>query len=282
MSLQLTRKTINQHPLHYVDQGTGPVLLFCHGLLASSQMWQAQIIELSTQYRCIAVDFWGHGQSTTLPEHCENLQDVAKDLLNLMDTLEVSNFAVIGHGSGGAIATEMVLMAPARVQGLVMLNSFVGFEPQVNCVKYQGFMAQVANIQAMPTALATSLTELFFSKDAMQLSQQNGALAQAIEQFNQQLTDINAVQVAPLLKFANMAIFKRDTLESVEALTLPTLIAVGLNGYLRTALESYLMHDCIDGSQLLHIDQAGHLANIEQPDFFNQHLIDFLSKVNFN
>lgn len=282
MSLQLTSKTINQHPLHYVDQGTGPTLLFCHGLLASSQMWQAQITELSTQYRCIAVDFWGHGQSTTLPESCDNLQDVAKDLLDLMNTLEVSNFAVIGHGSGGAIATEMVLMAPVRVQGLVMLNSFVGFEPQVNCAKYQGFMAQVANAQAMPAALATSLTELFFSKDAIQTSQYNAALAQAIKEFNQQLTDISPSQITPLLKFANMAIFKRDTLESVEALTLPALIAVGLNGYLRTALESYLMHDCIDGSQLLHIDQAGHLANIEQAEFFNQHLIDFLSKVNFN
>ncbi|WP_372941706.1 alpha/beta fold hydrolase [Shewanella sp.] len=282
MSLQLTSKTINQHALYYADQGTGPAILFCHGLLASSQMWQSQITELAKQYRCIAVDLWGHGQSKTLPESCDNLQDVANNLLDLMDALEVSNFAVIGHGCGGAIATEMVLMAPARVRGLVMLNSFVGFEPQVNCVKYQGFMAQVANAQAMPDELATSLTELFFSKDAIQTSQYNAALAQAIEQFNQQLTDISPSQITPLLKFANMAIFKRDTLESVEALTLPTLIAVGLNGYLRTPLESYLMHDCIDGSQLLHIDQAGHLANIEQADLFNQHLIDFLSKVNFN
>ena len=143
-------------------------------------------------------------------------------------------------------------------------------------------MAQVANAQAVPVALAASLTELFFSKDANESSQQNIALAQAINAFEQQLMAINAQQIEPLLKFANMAIFKRDTLESVEALTLPTLIAVGLNGYLRTALESYLMHDCIDGSQLLHIEQAGHLANIEKADLFNQHLIDFLSKVNFN
>ena len=273
---------IDKQPLHYIDKGCGPVVVFCHGLLANSHMWQAQIDALSTQYRCIAIDFWGHGQSQTLPASCNNLQDVANHVLQLLDALAINDVAVVGHGSGGAIAAEMALLAPARIHGLVMLNSFVGFEPQVNCIKYQGFMAQVANAQAVPVALAASLTELFFSKDANESSQHNIALAQAIKAFEQQLIAINAQQIEPLLKFANMAIFKRDTLESVEALTLPTLVAVGLNGYLRTALESYLMHDCIDGSQLLHIEQAGHLANIEKADLFNQHLIDFLSKVNFN
>ena len=273
---------IDEQPLHYIDKGHGPVVVFCHGLLANCSMWQAQIDALSAQYRCIAIDFWGHGQSQTLPVGCDNLQDVAKHVLRLIDALEINDIAVVGHGSGGAIAAEMVLLAPARIHALVMLNSFVGFEPQVNCIKYQNFIAQVANAQAIPAELAVSLTELFFSKDAYELSQHNITLAQAIKAFEKQLTDIHTQQIAPLLKFANMAIYKRDTLESVEALTLPTLVAVGLNGYLRTALESYLMHDSIDGSQLLHIEHAGHLANIEKADLFNQHLIDFLAKVNFN
>lgn len=273
---------IDGQPLHYIDQGKGPVVVFCHGLLANAQMWQAQLDALSAQYRCIALDFWGHGQTKNIPTNCENLQDVAAHVLSLLDALNIKNVALVGHGSGGAIAAEMALIAPARIKALVMLNSFVGFEPQVNCVKYQGFMAQVANNQAIPAELATSITELFFSKHANELSQHNTDLALAITQFNQQLSQISSEQIAPLLKFANMAIFKRDTLESVEALTLPTLIAVGLDGYLRTALESYLMHDSIDGSQLLHIDNAGHLANIEKATYFNQHVIEFLNKVNFN
>ncbi|WP_137220972.1 alpha/beta fold hydrolase [Shewanella sp. MEBiC00475] len=282
MSTLLPCKIIDNQPLHYVDKGDGPALIFCHGLLANSQMWQVQIAALSAHYRCIAIDFWGHGQSQTIPKACENLQDVAQQILSLMDMLEINNAVLIGHGSGGAIATEMVLLAPARIHGLVMLNSFVGFEPQVNCIKYQGYMAQIANQQAISTELATTLSEMFFSKNTGKLSHQDSTLAIEMSLFTEQLTQVNPAQIAPLLKFANMAIFKRDTLESVEALTLPTLIAVGLQGHLRTALESYLMHDCIDGSQLLHIEHAGHLANIEKADFFNQHLVDFLSKVNFN
>ncbi|MCL1114096.1 alpha/beta hydrolase [Shewanella basaltis] len=281
MSTILPSIIIDQHPLHYIDKGSGPVVVFCHGLLANGHMWQAQIEALSTQYRCIAIDFWGHGQSQSIPAECNNLQDVAKHVLQLLDALAIDNIAVIGHGSGGAVAAEMVLMAPTRVHALVMLNSFVGFEPQVNCIKYQGFMAKVANEQTISDELATSITELFFSKNAKELSQQNQPLTLAIAAFHQQLSHISTQQIAPLLKFANMAIFKRDTLEFVETLTLPTLVAVGLDGHLRTALESYLMHDSIDGSQLLHIEQAGHLANIEKADLFNQHVIEFLNKVNF-
>tara|TARA_R110002124_G_scaffold64232_2_gene175701 strand:- start:632 stop:1516 length:885 start_codon:yes stop_codon:yes gene_type:complete len=282
MSTLLHHIKIDNQPLYYLDEGHGPVVIFCHGLLTNSTMWRSQIDQISSQYRCIAIDFWGHGKTTTIPESVENLQDVAQHVLTLMDKLEIDSATIVGHGSGGAIAAELILHAPARINGLVMLNSFVGFEPQVNCVKYQGLMAQVANEQAISAELAQTISTLFFSKDIEQLISLAPNLATRVTQFNAELTSYSSAQLSALLKFANMAIFKRDTLESVELLTLPTLVAVGLSGYLRTALESYLMHDCIDGSQLLHIEQAGHLANIEKPAIFNQHLIDFLSKVNFN
>jgi pimeloyl-ACP methyl ester carboxylesterase len=282
MSTLMPHKIIDNHPLYYSDEGHGPVVIFCHGLLANSHMWRAQIDELSTQYRCIAIDFWGHGQTTTIPETTQNLQDVAQHVLTLMDMLNIHSAAIIGHGSGGAIAAELILHAPARINGLVMLNSFVGFEPQVNCIKYQGLMAEIANKQAISSELAQTISGLFFSKDIEQLITQDATLTAVIEQFSTELTTYSSAQIAALLKFANMAIFKRDTLEFVESLTLPTLVAVGLSGHLRTALESYLMHDSIDGSQLVHIEQTGHLANIEKPTIFNQHLIDFLSKINFN
>jgi pimeloyl-ACP methyl ester carboxylesterase len=282
MSTLMPHKIIDNHPLYYSDEGHGPVVIFCHGLLTNSHMWRAQIDELSTQYRCIAIDFWGHGQTTTIPETTQNLQDVAQHVLTLMDMLNIHSAAIIGHGSGGAIAAELILHAPARINGLVMLNSFVGFEPQVNCIKYQGLMAQIANQQAISSELAQTISGLFFSKDIEQLITQDATLTAVIEQFSTELTTYSSAQIAALLKFANMAIFKRDTLEFVESLTLPTLVAVGLSGHLRTALESYLMHDSIDGSQLVHIEQTGHLANIEKPTIFNQHIIDFFSKINFN
>ncbi|AZG73587.1 alpha/beta fold hydrolase [Shewanella livingstonensis] len=282
MPTLMLHKIIDNQPLYYSDEGHGPVIIFCHGLLTSSTMWRSQINTLSSQYRCIAIDFWGHGQTTTIPETTQNLQDVAQQVLTLMDLLNIKSAAIIGHGSGGAIAAELVLYAPVRINALIMLNSFVGFEPQVNCVKYQGLMAQIANEQTISTALAHIISPLFFSKDIEQLIDQDAKLDAVVEQFRVELTTYSSAQITVLLKFANMAIFKRDTLEFVEALTLPTLVVASLRGYLRTALESYLMHDSIDGSQLLNIEQAGHLANIEKSNLFNQHLIDFLDKINFN
>ncbi|MBB1382928.1 alpha/beta hydrolase, partial [Shewanella sp. SR41-2] len=228
MSTLMHHIKIDNQPLYYLDEGHGPVVIFCHGLLTNSMMWQSQIDLLSSQYRCIAIDFWGHGQTTTIPESVQNLQDVAQHVLTLMDRLEIKSAVIVGHGSGGAIAAELILHAPTRINGLVMLNSFVGFEPQVNCVKYQGLMAQVANEQAISADLAQTISTLFFSKDIEQLISLDPNLATRVTQFNAELTSYSSAQLSALLKFANMAIFKRDTLESVELLTLPTLVAVGL------------------------------------------------------
>jgi len=282
MSTLLSHKMIDNQPLYYLDEGHGPVVIFCHGLLTTSQMWRPQIDQLSSQYRCIAIDFWGHGQTKTIPETTQNLQDVAQQVLALMDRLNIHSAAIIGHGSGGAIAAELILHAPTRIHGLVMLNSFLGFEPQVNCVKYQKLMTQIANQQAISLDLAQTISGLFFSKDIEQLLIQDPSLSAAVEQFTAGLTAFSSAQITALLKFATMAIFKRDTLEFVELLTLPTLVVVGVRGYLRTALESYLMHDAIDGSQLLPIEQAGHLVNIETPAIVNKYLLDFFDKINFN
>ena len=271
---------IDNHPLHYRDhecvQSTGPVLIFCHGLLASSHMWQAQLDHFSKQYRCIAIDLWGHGLSTSIPESTKNLQDVANDILHLMDSLNIEQAILIGHGAGGAIAAELVLKAPTRINKLVMLNSFIGFEPQVNCVKYQGWMAQISNEQAISTTMAQLLAPLFFSKKIDRLIQADPQLAAELDAFTAQLTNTKPEHINGLLKFANMAIFKRDTLELIEQFTLPCMIAVGVEGHFRTGLEAYLMNDSIDGSKLVNLPLGGHFANIEQAVLFNQNLTDFL------
>tara|TARA_R110001592_G_C12576253_1_gene692946 strand:- start:20 stop:436 length:417 start_codon:yes stop_codon:yes gene_type:complete len=138
MSTLLHHIKIDNQPLYYLDEGHGPVVIFCHGLLTNSTMWRSQIDQLSSQYRCIAIDFWGHGKTTTIPESVENLQDVAQHVLTLMDKLEIGSAAIVGHGSGGAIAAELILHAPARINGLVMLNSFVGLNRKLIALNTKG------------------------------------------------------------------------------------------------------------------------------------------------
>ncbi len=264
---------INHQPLPYIDKGTGPVLLFCHGLLMDKSMWQQQIELLSRDYRCIAIDLWGHGDSHSIPDSTTQLPDIAKQYLQLLELLSIEQCTVIGLGTGGAIATEMVLQAPKMIAGLVLINAFVGFEPEVNCAKYQIWMDSAKKSENL-SALINDIAPLFAPKN----QQTTETIATAKLHF-EQYSSISQTHKNALLAMCRMGIYKRDSLENVEQLTLPCLVMIGVQSQLRTVLESYLMHDAIDGSELVHLVNAGQLAPLEQPVDVNQHLQLFLTKM---
>lgn len=263
---------IADRKLSYLDVGSGPVLLFGHSYLWDSAMWAPQIATLSAQYRCIVPELWGHGQSDLLPNNCKTLFDIADQMLELMDALEITHFSVVGQSVGAMWGAELVLKAPTRVKTLVMLNSFIGFEPEVTRAKYDGMLDMITAAKAIPAPLIGAISPLFFANDAANNT------PELVTGFEQSLASITAEQIPTIVKLGRMIFGRRDTMEYAEQLTLPCLIMAGVEDKARSVLESYLMSDAIDGSQLVHIPAAGHISTLEQAEFINQHLADFLAK----
>lgn len=263
---------IADQKLSYLDIGSGPVLLFGHSYLWDSAIWAPQITTLSAQYRCIVPELWGHGQSDLLPNNCKTLLDIADQMLELMDALEITHFSVVGQSVGAMWGAELVLKAPTRVKTLVMLNSFIGFEPEVTRAKYDGMLDIITAAKAIPAPLISSISPLFFANDAANNT------PELVTGFEQSLASITAEQIPTIVKLGRMIFGRRDTMEYAEQLTLPCLIMAGVEDKARSVLESYLMSDAIDGSQLVHIPAAGHISTLEQAEFINQHLADFLAK----
>lgn len=263
---------IADRKLSYLDVGSGPVLLFGHSYLWDSAMWAPQIATLSAQYRCIVPELWGHGQSDLLPNNCKTLLDIADQMLELMDALEITHFSVVGQSVGAMWGAELVLKAPTRVKTLVMLNSFIGFEPEVTRAKYDGMLDMITAAKAIPAPLISAISPLFFANDAA------NSTPELVTDFEQSLASITAEQIPTIVKLGRMIFGRRDTMEYAEQLTLPCLIMAGVEDKARSVLESYLMSDAIDGSQLVHIPAAGHISTLEQAEFINQHLADFLAK----
>lgn len=263
---------IADRKLSYLDVGSGPVLLFGHSYLWDSAMWAPQIGTLRAQYRCIVPELWGHGQSDLLPNNCKTLLDIADQMLELMDALEITHFSVVGQSVGAMWGAELVLKAPTRVKTLVMLNSFIGFEPEVTRAKYDGMLDMITAAKALPAPLISAISPLFFANDAANNT------PELVTGFEQSLASITAEQIPTIVKLGRMIFGRRDTMEYAEQLTLPCLIMAGVEDKARSVLESYLMSDAIDGSQLVHIPAAGHISTLEQAEFINQHLADFLAK----
>lgn len=259
--------------LSYLDIGTGPALLFGHSYLWDSAMWAPQIALLSRQYRCIVPDLWGHGQSGALPENCHSLLDIADHMLDLMDVLQIEHFSIIGLSVGAMWGAELVLKAPSRVAALVMLNSFIGFEPEVTRAKYLGMLEVISQTGAIPVPLVNAISSLFFANDTSSKS------PQLVAKFGQYLASLPPDAIPTIVSLGRMIFGRRDTMEFAEQLTLPCLIMVGVEDKARSVLESYLMHDAIDGSELVHIPNAGHISPLEQADVINQHVSEFLLRV---
>lgn len=91
---------IDGQPLHYIDQGTGPVVLLGSSYLWDRHMWAPQIEALSQQYRVIVPELWGHGESGPLPTHTHSLDDLARQALALLDQLDIAQINLVGLSVG--------------------------------------------------------------------------------------------------------------------------------------------------------------------------------------
>ena len=256
--------------LSYLDIGQGPVLLMGHSYLWDSEMWAPQIAHLSQHYRCILPDLWGHGFSGEVPKSCRNLQHIAAHMLSLMDDLKIESFSVVGLSVGAMWGAELALSAPSRVNALVMLGSFIGYEPEITRDKYYAMLDVIKAEQTVSDKIAQAITPLFFADKPQ---------AELVATFTQKLARFDSNNIDSLYQVGKMIFGRRDTMDDVEMLTLPCLIMTGVEDKARSVLEGYLMHDAIDGSQYVHIPQCGHISTLEQPEFINTRLSQFLSQV---
>ncbi len=117
---------VGEIDLHYESHGAGAAVLLVHGLGSSGADWAFQIPVLAARYRVITPDLRGAGQSAKPPGPYAIAQ-FAADLWRLLDALTVERAHLVGFSLGGAVALEMGLQQPARVERLVTINSLPSY-----------------------------------------------------------------------------------------------------------------------------------------------------------
>lgn len=116
-SIQVADATIS-----YEETGDGPPVLLIHAGIADRRMWQAQLAALSDQYRLIAMDLRGYGESD-LPSTPFAHHD---DVVALLDALGIARAALVGCSFGGAVAIDTALAHPDRVTALALFGAALG------------------------------------------------------------------------------------------------------------------------------------------------------------
>jgi pimeloyl-ACP methyl ester carboxylesterase len=102
--------------ISYMEQGTGPVALFVHGVLLNGYLWRHQLAELSDIRRCIALDLLAHGDTEIAPDQDVSVTANANMLKEFLDALNIDQVDLVGNDSGGGIAQIFAALYPERVR----------------------------------------------------------------------------------------------------------------------------------------------------------------------
>lgn len=110
--------------VHYVDEGSGPILLMLHGNPVWSFVYREVIVALRDRFRCIALDFPGFGLSTGAPGYRYRAQDHAELLVSFLDRMDLSQLTLVGHNWGGPFGLYAAEQRPDRFERLILANTW--------------------------------------------------------------------------------------------------------------------------------------------------------------
>src|SRR5438067_10603033 len=106
--------------LHHRTDGAGKTTVVMSGSIGSTtEMWEAQVAALTPRHRVVRVDHPGHGGSPLL--ETRTIDSIAREVLAVLDDLDVERFSFCGLSLGGAIAMRLALDVPERVERLVLV-----------------------------------------------------------------------------------------------------------------------------------------------------------------
>lgn len=242
------------------DASTRTVML--GGSLGSTRsMWAPQIEALSSCARVISYDVRGHGESG-LPDGAFTITDLAQDVVDLMDHLDIDTADFVGLSIGGMIAMTTAIEHPQRVSSLALLctSAYVG---PANTWTDRAALARESGTSALaPAVVSRWLTTDFASTHQsdvdfiidMVASTDDEAYARCCE-----------------------AIATYDLRERLREINVPTLIVAGAQDpSMPVADHAAVLHSGIAGSRLEVIDPGAHLVSYERPDALNPLLVDWL------
>jgi pimeloyl-ACP methyl ester carboxylesterase len=125
VDLSVRHVVIHGHRRAYVDAGPrsgAPVLLLLHGIGDDHRTWDLSIADLAADFRVIAPDFLGHGQSAK-PRADYTVAGFANGMRDLLSYLRVEHVTVVGHSLGGGVAMQFAYQYPERVDRVILVAS---------------------------------------------------------------------------------------------------------------------------------------------------------------
>jgi 3-oxoadipate enol-lactonase len=249
--------------LHYEVEGRedGPPLLFSHALGTNLDLWATQAqAAAGLGFRAIRYDTRGHGGSGA-PGGAYTLEQLGKDVLDLLDGLSIEKAAYCGISLGGMTGVWLAMHHPRRFSRMALCNLAVWMPPR------EGWDDRIAAVRehGMP-AVVDATIERWFTQDF----RESGTAE--VERVHTMLLATDPEGYAGCCA-ALRDMDLRDRLGLIEA---PTLVVIGAHDPSTPPDRGQYLVERIPGAQKAVLETA-HLSNIEAADEFNRVVLGFLS-----
>lgn len=242
------------------SKGPGPVVILSHGFLMDHSMFDSQVAALSAQYRVITWDERGFGGTKATGEF--SYWDSARDVLGLMDHLQIDAAVVGGMSQGGFLSLRTALLAPERVKALILIDTQAGTEAPETIEPYNQLHA--AWLEHGAIAVQDVIASIILGPGSWQEWYDKWALLQP-EQFS--------------LAF-NCLMHRDDITNRLGEITCPALIIHGTDDVAIPMDKAEVLRDGLGGStSLVPISGGPHAANMTHPEPVNVAILQFLQSL---
>jgi pimeloyl-ACP methyl ester carboxylesterase len=268
---------VEGRPVNLVDIGSGPPLVFVHGLSGSWQNWLENIPAFATDHRVIAVDLPGFGESP-MPREKISIAGYGRWLDALFDVLDIDGAAVVGNSMGGFIAAETAIAFAHRVERLVLVSAAgLSIEHQRND-GIQRALEVTENLAQYAFAWGLSRADWLVRRPRGRRALMHFVAAHP-ERLDpalvrEQINGAGKPGFVPALD-ALTSYPIRDRLGDIRC---PTLIVWGPKDMLVPIKDAREFDRLIPDSRLHVYEDTGHVAMLEQPERFNADLRAFLTE----
>jgi 3-oxoadipate enol-lactonase len=253
--------------LAYADAGSGPAVVFLHGFPFDRSMWSGQVKRLSASFRVIAPDLRGHGE-TTVTRGPSTMEEMAEDVVSLLDELNVPRAVICGLSMGGYVALALYRAHPSRVRALVLADTRAKADTE-EARRTREENAQRALAEGMGPIVDSMLPKLLSERT-------REGERETVARVRRMMLGLKPEGAAAALR--GMAL-RRDQTDLLASIDVPVLVVVGSEDAVTPPSDAEAMHALIEGSRLRVIEGAGHVSNVEKPEEFDRALAEFLESL---
>ena len=251
--------------IYYEQAGTGPVLLFIHGMCGFAEVWAGQVERLADRFTCVSYDRRGHTRSG-LGSEPESVATHAADAATLIEALGLERPVVVGSSGGARIAVELARTRPRLLAGAVFSEPpILSLEPAAG----QQFMAEVA-AAVRPAAEAggpQAAVDAFFPLVC-------GGLWSQMDEGAKDRYRANGPMM--LAEFAGEPY--QPSISDMTAITLPCLVIAGTESHPALRAIATALARALPAARLAELAGSGHVTYAERPDEFAQAVVAFTNE----